>query len=150
MARSSDQLPKTRPGSAFQDVRYVRAENLGGIFRNGNRLCATGTGNRNQAGGRNKNSLVPETAWERPLVLAAELGDRISGPRAKGTHIYIYGNPPMNYRPSFCIVNTVSKQLFRQVRILYLSKTTENKPRFQENVSVNSFTFDVRSASSIS
>ena len=58
--------------------------------------------------------------------------------------------PPMNYRPSFCIVNTVSKQLFRQVRILYLSKTTENKLRFQENVSVNSFTFDVRSGSCIS
>ena len=56
----------------------------------------------------------------------------------------------MNYRPSFCIVNTVSKQLFRQVRILYLSKTTENKLRFQENVSVNSFTFDVRSGSCIS
>ena len=65
-------------------------------------------------------------------------------------YIYIYGNPPMNYRPSFCIVNTVSKQLFRQVRILYLSKTTENKLRFQENVSVNSFTFDVRSGSCIS
>ena len=56
----------------------------------------------------------------------------------------------MNYRPSFCIVNTVSKLLFRQVRILYLSKTTENKLRFQENVSVNSFTFDVRSGSCIS
>ena len=58
--------------------------------------------------------------------------------------------PPMNYRHSFCIVNTVSQQLFRQVRILYLSKTTENKLRFQENVSVNSFTFDVRSGSCIS
>ena len=58
--------------------------------------------------------------------------------------------PPMNYRPSFCIVCTVSKQLFPQVRILYLSKTTENKLRFQENVSVNSFTFDVRSGSCIS
>ena len=45
--------------------------------------------------------------------------------------IYIYMvTPPMNYRPSFCIVNAVSKQLFRQVRILYLSKTTENKLRF--------------------
>ena len=89
--------------------------------------------------------------------------------------IYIYGNPPpMNYRPSFCIVNTVSKQLFRQVRILYLSKTTENKPRFrvsqlihvrrevrilyllrtteinltfQQDVSVNSFRFDVSTQS---
>ena len=50
----------------------------------------------------------------------------------------------MNYRP---IVNTVSNQLFRQVRILYCSKTTENKLRFQENVSVNSFKFDVRSGS---
>ena len=67
------------------------------------------------------------------------------------TYIYIYGKPPpMNYRPSFCIVNTVSKQLFRQVRILYLSKTTENKLRFQENVSVNSLMFDVRSGSCIS
>ena len=28
----------------------------------------------------------------------------------------------MNYRPSFCIANTVSSQLFRQVRILYFSK----------------------------
>ena len=64
-------------------------------------------------------------------------------------HIYIYGNPPMNCRLSFCIVNTVSNQLFRQVRILYLSKTTENKLRFQENVSVNSFRFDVRSGSCI-
>ena len=66
-------------------------------------------------------------------------------------YIYLYMvTPPMNYRTSFCIVNTVSKQLFRQVRILYLSKTTENKLRFQENVSVNSFTFDVRSGSCIS
>ena len=66
-------------------------------------------------------------------------------------YIYIYMvTPPMNYRPSFCIVNTVSQQLFRQVRILYLSKTTENKLNFQENVSVNSFTFDVRSGSCIS
>ena len=56
----------------------------------------------------------------------------------------------MNYRPSFCIVNTVSNQLFRQVRILYLSKTTENKLRFQENVSVNSFKLDVRSGSCLS
>ena len=30
-----------------------------GIFRNGNRLSATGTGNWNNAGGRNKNSPVP-------------------------------------------------------------------------------------------
>ena len=67
------------------------------------------------------------------------------------SYIYIYMvTPPMNYRPSFCIVNTVSQQLFRQVRILYLSKTTENKLNFQENVSVNSFTFDVRSGSCIS
>ena len=90
-------------------------------------------------------------------------------------YIYIYGNPqppPPNYRPSFSIVNTVSKQLFRQVRILYLSKTTENNLRlrervrqliqvrrevrilylsrtteinltFQQDVSVNSFRFDV-------
>ena len=43
----------------------------------------------------------------------------------------------MNYRPSFCIVNTVSNQLFPQVRILYLSKTTEIKLTIQENVSVN-------------
>ena len=57
--------------------------------------------------------------------------------------------PQMNYRPSFCIVNTVSNQLFRQVLILHLSKTTENKLRFQENVSVNSFRFDVRSGSCI-
>ena len=66
------------------------------------------------------------------------------------TYIYIYmvTPPPMNYRPSFCIVNTVSKQLFRQVRILYLSKTTENKPRtFQQDVSVNSFRFDVSTQS---
>ena len=56
----------------------------------------------------------------------------------------------MKYRPSFCIVNTVSNQLFRQVRILYLSKTTENKLRFQENVSVNSFKFDLRSGSCLS
>ena len=56
----------------------------------------------------------------------------------------------MNYRPSFCIVNTVSNQLFRQVRILYLSKTTENKLRFQENVSVNSLKLDVRSGSCLS
>ena len=55
----------------------------------------------------------------------------------------------MNYRPSFCIVNTVSNQLFRQVRIMYLSKTTENKLRFQENVPVNSFKFDVKSGSCI-
>ena len=48
----------------------------------------------------------------------------------------VHGKPPMNYRPSFCIVNTVS--------ILYLSKTTEDKPRtFQQDVSVNSFRFDV-------
>ena len=60
-------------------------------------------------------------------------------------YIYIY-----NYRPSFCIVNTVSNQLFRQVRILYLSITTENKLGFQENVSLNSFRFDVRSGSCIS
>ena len=60
-------------------------------------------------------------------------------------YIYTFGNPPpMNYRP---IVDTVSNQLFRQVRILYCSKTTENKLRFQENVSVNSFKFDVRSGS---
>ena len=43
----------------------------------------------------------------------------------------------MNYRPSFCSVNTVSKQLFRQVRVLYLSKTTEIELTFKENVSVN-------------
>ena len=56
----------------------------------------------------------------------------------------------MNYRPSSCIVNTVSNQLFRQVRILYLSKTTENKLRFQENVPVNSFRFDINSKPCIS
>ena len=56
----------------------------------------------------------------------------------------------MNYRPSFCIVNTVSNQPFRQVRVLYLSKTSENKLRFQANVSVNSFKFDVRSGSCLS
>ena len=65
-------------------------------------------------------------------------------------YLFLYGNPPMNYRPSLCIVNTVSNQRFRQVRILYLSKTTENKLRLQENVSVNSFRFDVRSGSCIS
>ena len=83
----------------------------------------------------------------------------------------------MNYRPSFCIVNTVSKQLFRQVRILYLSKhcrkqiqisregvsqrihvrrevhilyllrTTEINLTFQQDVSVNSFRFDVSTQS---
>ena len=81
--------------------------------------------------------------------------------------------PPMNYRPSFCIVCTVSKQLFPQVRILYLSTTTEKQTQisrervsqlihvrrevrilylsrtteinltFQQDVSVNSFRFDV-------
>ena len=56
----------------------------------------------------------------------------------------------MNYRPSFCIVNTVSNQAFPAGRILYLSKTTENKLRFQENVSVNSFKFYVRSGSCLS
>ena len=66
-------------------------------------------------------------------------------------YVYMYiCNPPMNYRPSFRIVNTASNQLFRQVRILYLSKTTENKLRFQENVSVNSFKLDVRSGSCLS
>ena len=52
----------------------------------------------------------------------------------KYIYIYIYGNPPKNYRPSFCIVNTVSNQLFRKVKIRYLSKTTEIKLTFQENV----------------
>ena len=33
-------------------------------------------------------------------------------------YIYIYGTPPpMNYPPSFCVVNTVLNQLSRQVRI---------------------------------
>ena len=50
----------------------------------------------------------------------------------------------MNYRPSFWIVNTVSNQLFG------LSKTAENKLKFQENVSVNSFKLDVRSGSCLS
>ena len=93
------------------------------------------------------------------------------------TYIYIYGNPPMNYRPSFCVVNTVSKQLFpagpdsvslknyrkqtqisrervsqlihvrREVRILYLLRTTEINLTFQQDVSVNSFRFDVSTQS---
>ena len=42
-------------------------------------------------------------------------------------YVYIYGNPAKNYRPSFFIINTVSTQLFRKVRILYLSRTTEIK-----------------------
>ena len=41
--------------------------------------------------------------------------------------VYIYGNPPNNCRPSFCIVNTVSNQLFQKIRILYFSKATEIK-----------------------
>ena len=33
-------------------------------------------------------------------------------------YVYIYGTPPpMNYPPSFCVVNTVLNQLSRQVRI---------------------------------
>ena len=67
----------------------------------------------------------------------------------KNIYIYIYGNPPMNYRPSFCIVNTVSKQLSGRSGFC-ISQKLPKKPRFQENVSVNSFTFDVRSAFSIS
>ena len=35
--------------------------------------------------------------------------------------------PPMNYRPSFCMVKTVVNQLFPQVRIPYLSKTAQNQ-----------------------
>ena len=94
-------------------------------------------------------------------------------------YIYIYGNPPppMNYRPSFCIVNTVPKQLFpagpdsvslknyrkqtqisrervsqlihvrREVRILYLSRTTEINLTFQQDMSVNSLRFDVSTKS---
>ena len=38
-------------------------------------------------------------------------------------------------------------QVLREVRILYLSKTTEIKLTFQENVSVNSFWFDVSTLS---
>ena len=37
-------------------------------------------------------------------------------------YIYTYTymvTPPKNYRPSFCIVNAVSNQIFREVRILY-------------------------------
>ena len=51
--------------------------------------------------------------------------------------------PPMNYRPSFCIVKTVVNQLFPQVRIPYLSKTAQNQLTFQENAPVHSFRFDV-------
>ena len=48
----------------------------------------------------------------------------------------------MNYRPSFCTVYAVSNQLFRQVRVLYFSKTTKTKATFQENAPDNSFRFD--------
>ena len=48
-------------------------------------------------------------------------------------HVYIdiYGNPAMNYRLAVRIVNTISNQLFRQVRSLYLSKTTNTKASIQ-------------------
>ena len=49
----------------------------------------------------------------------------------------------MNYRPSFCIVNTVLILLFRQVRILYLAKTAKIKLTIQGKVLDNSFRFDV-------
>ena len=66
----------------------------------------------------------------------------------------IYGNPPTHELPTLV--------LYRKYRVkpafpagpdsvsLELSKTTENKLRFQENVSVNSFKFDVRSGSCLS
>ena len=57
-------------------------------------------------------------------------------------YIYMWYLPP-NHRPSFCIVNTVSNQLFRQVRIGCLSKTAKTKLTLQEKAPVNSFRFDV-------
>ena len=44
----------------------------------------------------------------------------------------------MNYRPSFCIVNTVLNQLARQIRIPYLWQTAKTKLTFQENLPSNS------------
>ena len=57
--------------------------------------------------------------------------------------MYVVTPTPMNYRPSFCIVNTVSNRLFWQVRILYLSQTIKTKPTFQQSVPDNWFRFDV-------
>ena len=48
-----------------------------------------------------------------------------------------------NDRSSFGIVNNESNQLFRQVRILYLSKTAKTKAIFQENAPGNSLRFDM-------
>ena len=42
-------------------------------------------------------------------------------------YLYLVTPPPMNYRPSFCVVKTVVNQLFTQVRIPYLSKTAQNQ-----------------------
>ena len=57
-------------------------------------------------------------------------------------YIYMWYLPP-NHRPSFCIVNTVLNQLFRQVRIGCLSKTAKTKLTLQEKAPANSFRFDV-------
>ena len=55
--------------------------------------------------------------------------------------------PPLKNRPAFCIVNTVSNQLFQQVRIPCLSKTANTKLTFQEKAPLNSFKFDVSTLS---
>ena len=58
-------------------------------------------------------------------------------------YIYIYMVTPLNYQPSFCVVNAVFNLLSRQVRIPYLSKIANTKPPFQVNAPLNSFRFEV-------
>ena len=62
----TDWLGQVESWQANKQRRVLRFFQFMGIFRNGNRLSVTGAGNRNNAGGHNKNSLVPVTASGRP------------------------------------------------------------------------------------
>ena len=59
-------------------------------------------------------------------------------------YIHIHMVTHMNYRPSFCIISTVSNQLFREGPDIVSLKEYQSQPTFQQNVPDNSFRFDVR------